>query len=170
MVVWTGLLPGGDLVTEQTAFTLYSLLVGFLGPLALILTFYLLVLGRMRRLGPRAGGGRSQGRHRAARKVTRLVLTVITVYVVCWLPHCAAQLAVALRPPGAPPSPGLVTLVLLANCLQYSNSALNPLLYAGLSDNFRKSFRKACHCGLFWRDPNPQPRDYSFTTRWVEGI
>merc|ERR1712080_117893 len=50
-------------------------------------------------------------------------------------------------------------------CLQYSNSAMNPLLYAGLSDNFRKSFRKACHCGIFWQDPNPQPRNYSFTTR-----
>ena len=59
---------------------------------------------------------------------------------------------------------------------------MNPLLYAGLSDNFRKSFRKvislqrlgagktelqlqACHCGIFWQDPNPQPRNYSFTTR-----
>ena len=85
-----------------------------------------------------------------------------------------------LQPPSSPQSSSLVTSILFANCLQYSNSAMNPLLYAGLSDNFRKSFRKviiviealkpelqlqACHCGLFWQDPNPQPRNYSFTTR-----
>ena len=30
--------------------------------------------------------------------------------------------------------------------MSYSNSAMNPVLYAFLSDNFKKSFRKACHC------------------------
>ena len=47
-----------------------------------------------------------------------------------------------LQPPSSPQSSSLVTSILFANCLQYSNSAMNPLLYAGLSDNFRKSFRK----------------------------
>ena len=47
-----------------------------------------------------------------------------------------------LQPPSNPQSSSLVTSILFANCLQYSNSAMNPLLYAGLSDNFRKSFRK----------------------------
>jgi hypothetical protein len=32
--------------------------------------------------------------------------------------------------------------MLLADCLQYSNSAMNPVLYAFLSENFKKSFRK----------------------------
>ena len=64
-----------------------------------------------------------------------------------------------LQPPSEQQSSSLVTSILFANCLQvtkfqtfpsmkfsicpqYSNSAMNPLLYAGLSDNFRKSFRK----------------------------
>ena len=64
-----------------------------------------------------------------------------------------------LQPPSEQQSSYLVTSILFANCLQvtkfqtfpsmkfsicpqYSNSAMNPLLYAGLSDNFRKSFRK----------------------------
>ena len=66
---------------------------------------------------------------------------------------------VILQPPSEQQSSSLVTSILFANCLQvtkfqtfpsmkfsicpqYSNSAMNPLLYAGLSDNFRKSFRK----------------------------
>ena len=76
------------------------------------------------------------------------------------------QILVILEPPDSPQSPALVTAILLANCLQYSNSAMNPLLYAGLSDNFRKSFRKACHCGLPspWSQRAPA-RTCSFTTR-----
>ena len=30
--------------------------------------------------------------------------------------------------------------------MSYTNSALNPVLYAFLSDNFRKTFAKACKC------------------------
>ena len=43
-------------------------------------------------------------------------------------------------------SPALLTIFLLAGCLSYSNSAMNPILYAFLSDNFKKSFLKACSC------------------------
>ncbi|KAG5860730.1 hypothetical protein JTB14_007619 [Gonioctena quinquepunctata] len=38
------------------------------------------------------------------------------------------------------------TLHVLVSCLSYSNSAVNPILYAFLSDNFKKSFLKACTC------------------------
>jgi len=154
----------GDVLTEQTAFTFYSLVFGFLGPLVFIFMFYLLVLIRLRSVGPQ-GKGRSENTRRANSKVTKLVLTVVTVFIFCWLPHWVTQVYVILQPPSSPQSSSLVTSILVSNCLQYSNSAMNPLLYAGLSDNFRKSFRKACHCGLFWQDPNPQPRNYSFTTR-----
>jgi len=34
------------------------------------------------------------------RKVTKLVLTVITVYILCWLPHWVTQLALISQPPG----------------------------------------------------------------------
>ena len=37
---------GNNVLTEQTAFTFYSLVFGFLGPLVFIFMFYLLVLMR----------------------------------------------------------------------------------------------------------------------------
>ncbi len=43
--------------------------------------------------------------------------------------------------------------MLLAGCLSYSNSAMNPVLYAFLSENFKKSFLKACTCAT-GRDVN----------------
>ena len=40
----------------------------------------------------------------------------------------------------------VIVVTLLAGCLSYSNSAVNPVLYAFLSENFKKSFMKACTC------------------------
>jgi hypothetical protein len=39
-----------------------------------------------------------------------------------------------------------ITIFVLVGLLGYSNSAMNPILYAFLSDNFKKSFLKACTC------------------------
>ena len=39
-----------------------------------------------------------------------------------------------------------MTFMLLASCLSYANSAMNPILYAFLSENFKKSFAKAFTC------------------------
>ena len=59
----------------------------------------------------------------------------------------------------------LVIVILLSDCLQYSNSAINPVLYAFLSDNFKKSFRKACHCDKREVTGLGHNQDCSATTR-----
>lgn len=132
-IVW----PESAVMNGQAAFTLYSFTLGFAIPLLLILLFYVLVILRLSRVGPRS-------RHRAKhRKVTYLVLTVITVYVICWLPYWAGQLYIL----GAAQATALtVTVFLLSQLLSYANSAVNPILYAFLSDNFKKSFAKAFTC------------------------
>ena len=33
-------------------------------------------------------------------QVTRLILTIITVYLLCWLPHWVVQLLLMFGPPG----------------------------------------------------------------------
>ena len=50
------------------------------------------VIIKLRSVGPR-GQERSQSKRKSHRKVTKLVLTVITVYIICWLPHWATQIA-----------------------------------------------------------------------------
>lgn len=134
-IVW----PESGVMNGQAAFTLYSFTLGFAIPLLLILLFYVLVILRLSRVGPRS-------RHRAKhRKVTYLVLTVITVYVICWLPYWAGQLYISCL--GAAQATALtVTVFLLSQLLSYANSAVNPILYAFLSDNFKKSFAKAFTC------------------------
>lgn len=134
-IVW----PESPAMNGQAAFTLYSFTLGFAIPLLLILLFYVLVILRLSRVGPRS-------RHRAKhRKVTYLVLTVITVYVICWLPYWAGQLYISCVGPSQTTAL-TVTVFLLSQLLSYANSAVNPILYAFLSDNFKKSFAKAFTC------------------------
>ncbi|XP_065092562.1 somatostatin receptor type 2-like [Ochlerotatus camptorhynchus] len=147
-----------------TTFTLYSLILGFAIPLSLILMFYYLVIRKLRTVGPKS---KSKEKKRSHRKVTKLVLTVITVYVFCWLPYWISQVALINSPPDICKSRLEITVFVLVSCLGYSNSAMNPILYAFLSDNFKKSFLKACTCTK-GKDINAQLQiENSFFPRFV---
>ncbi|CAB3380501.1 Hypothetical predicted protein [Cloeon dipterum] len=142
--------PETETLGGQTAFTLYSFVLGFAIPLVLIFCFYFLVIRKLQTVGPKH---KSREKKKSHRKVTKLVLTVITVYVFCWLPYWITQMALIFTPPHQCQSKVTITIFLLAGCLSYSNSAMNPILYAFLSDNFKKSFLKACTCAT-GRDVN----------------
>lgn len=127
-----------------TTFTLYTFLLGFAIPLSFILIFYFLVIRKLHSVQQKH---KSKDRKRSNRKVTRLVLTVIAVYVLCWLPHWTSQVFLIVSFSGHRELARFeILLFLLFGCLAYSNSAMNPVLYAFLSDNFRKSFSKAFTC------------------------
>lgn len=132
-------------LNEQTGttFILYTLILGFATPLCFILCFYYLVIRKLHTVGPK---NKSKEKKRSHRKVTKLVLTVITVYILCWLPYWISQVALINSSPNGCASSLEITMFLLVGCLGYSNSAMNPILYAFLSDNFKKSFLKACTC------------------------
>lgn len=81
-ILWSH--PSVDGQLGGSTFTLYSLILGFAVPLSLILVFYYLVIKKLQTVGPK---NKSKDKKRSHRKVTRLVLTVITVYVLCWCPY-----------------------------------------------------------------------------------
>ena len=146
--------PESDIMNGQKAFTLYSFTLGFFIPFVLILLFYFLVICKLRTVGPK---NKSKEKKKSHRKVTILVLTVITVYVMCWLPYWIGQVYITFLPPMPVQrhSEGTLTLLLLVGCLSYANSAVNPILYAFLSENFKKSFAKAFTCAA-GQDVNAQ--------------
>lgn len=129
--------------TGAISFILYSFTLGFAIPLCFIMTFYCLVIRKLRSLSKKTN--KSHNKRRSHRKVTKLVLTVITVYVLCWLPYWTSQMALIANPESCNTRLS-ITIFLFVGCLGYSNSAINPILYAYLSDNFKKSFLKACVC------------------------
>lgn len=148
-VLW----PASDMHTSGFSFTIYTLVLGFVTPLCFIMTFYCLVIRKLRSMAKKTN--KSKGKRRSHRKVTKLVLTVITVYVLCWLPYWLSQVSLMTSTSPMCRSQLEVVVFLLVGCLGYINSAINPILYAYLSDNFKKSFLKACTCATA-KDVNAQ--------------
>ncbi|ELT94371.1 hypothetical protein CAPTEDRAFT_103054, partial [Capitella teleta] len=135
-LVW----PQSDSVSGMKAFTWYALLLGFAIPCGLISVFYTLVVMRLRTVGPK---NKSKEKKKSHRRVTKMVLTVIAVYIICWLPYWLYQ--VTLISMENPPSYFLLMSQIIT-VMSYANSMLNPLLYAFFSENFRKTFLKAFSC------------------------
>ena len=85
--------PHVGLISPEKAFIWYSFVLGFAGPAALISVFYALVVLRLRRIA----ANRMNQSHKSSAltkshvRVTALVLTVIAVYVCCWLPYWIFQ-------------------------------------------------------------------------------
>jgi allatostatin C receptor len=105
--------------------------------------FYYLVIRKLKTIGPKT---KSKEKKRSHRKVTNLVLTIITCYIFFWSPYWLTQIFLISRPPEHCNTESENLVFILVGCLSYSNSSINPILYAFLSDNFKKSFLKACTC------------------------
>uniref|UniRef100_UPI00398F80B2 somatostatin receptor type 2-like n=1 Tax=Pristiophorus japonicus TaxID=55135 RepID=UPI00398F80B2 len=118
------------------AFGIYTFVLGFFLPLTIICLCYLMIIVKVKASGIRVG---SSKRKKSEKKVTRMVSIVVAVFVFCWLPFYTfnfLSLAVEVKPTQA--MKGLYEFVVV---LSYANSCANPILYAFLSDNFKKSFQ-----------------------------
>ncbi|XP_076764757.1 allatostatin-A receptor-like [Xylocopa sonorina] len=120
-------------------FQIWFFLVSYLVPLMLICFFYICMLIRLWR-GDRVSAESRRGR----RRVTSLVLVVVSVFAFCW---CPIQVILVIKSLKAYPTTSVTIVVQIAShILAYMNSCVNPILYAFLSDSFRKAFRKIIYC------------------------
>uniref|UniRef100_A0A8D3ECR3 Somatostatin receptor type 2 n=1 Tax=Scophthalmus maximus TaxID=52904 RepID=A0A8D3ECR3_SCOMX len=119
-----------------TAFIFYTFFIGFFLPLAVICMCYLLIIVKVKSSGMRVG---STKRKRSERKVTRMVSIVVAVFVLCWLPFYAFNVTSVTS--SISPTSALKSTFDFVVVLGYANSCANPILYAFLSDNFKKSFQ-----------------------------
>ncbi|XP_043086830.1 somatostatin receptor type 5 [Puntigrus tetrazona] len=122
----------------KAAFIVYTATVGFFGPLMVICLCYLLIVVKVRSSGRRVRAT-SIRRRKSERKITRMVVIVVAVFVFCWLPFYVLNIVnLLVLLPGE--FRGLYYFVVV---LSYANSCANPILYGFLSDNFKRGFRKA---------------------------
>ncbi|XP_042892755.1 allatostatin-A receptor-like [Penaeus japonicus] len=113
-------------------------------PLTVIVVLYLLILNRLW-FGMQPGGNRSAESIRGKKRVTRMVVIVVVTFIVCWFP---IQLVLLLKSLGMYQMTTFqIIMQIAAQVLAYINSCVNPILYAFLSDPFRKAFRKVISCG-----------------------
>lgn len=133
------------------AFVVYTFLLGFLLPVAAICLCYCLIVVRMRAVGLKAGW---MQRRRSEKKITRMVLLVVAVFVLCWMPFYIVQLVSVFC---QPPDPMVTQLFLI---LSYANSGANPILYGFVSDNFRRSFQRIVCFRWMENGPDAEQVDY----------
>ncbi|KAG7506120.1 somatostatin receptor type 5-like [Solea senegalensis] len=119
------------------AFILYTSILGFFGPLFVISLCYLLIVIKVRSAGVRAGVTK---RRKSERKVTKMVVIIVLVFVICWLPFFITNIVNLVYI--IPESKTTATVYFVLVILTYVNSCANPILYGFLSDNFKQSFQK----------------------------
>ena len=129
----------------QLAYHVYTLVAAFVLPVGIIIVLYSLLIARLR-----AGHGAAVKRKSAGykhRKVTRLVTLIIAVYIACWLPHWVFQTYLVVQRPLDMPG-WMLNMNYVFTLLMYTNSMVNPLLYAFTNEAFRKSFICAFCCAV----------------------
>lgn len=77
-------------------------------------------------------------RRRSERKVTRMVVVMVLVFLVCWLPFFVTNMVNLIHI--IPKTNKTIYFIIVI--LTYLNSCANPFLYCFLSDNFKQSFQK----------------------------
>ncbi|KAG2461792.1 OPRX protein, partial [Polypterus senegalus] len=119
-------------------------LFSFIIPVAIITVCYSLMVKRLKNVRVLSG---SKEKDRNLRRITRMVLVVVAVFVVCWTP---IQIMVLVQALGCTLDNG-VTVALMHFCiaLGYVNSSLNPVLYAFLDENFKRCFKEFCYPSTF---------------------
>ena len=94
--------------------------------------------------GVAPGGRVSAESRRGKKRVTRMVCIVVVIFAVCW---CPIQLVLVLKSLSLFEITHFTVMIqITSHVLAYTNSCINPILYAFLSDNFRKAFRKIVYC------------------------
>ena len=126
---------------DWSTFNTISITLEFFLPLSMIIVLYTVVCLRLwSREVP--GEGNNQNEEQAAalkmaRKVTRMMITVVALYVICLLP---VYISVLSRFVGRVQVTD--NLFLFTNFLMLCYSGVNPYVYLTFSQNFRKGFKK----------------------------
>uniref|UniRef100_A0A182XW95 G-protein coupled receptors family 1 profile domain-containing protein n=1 Tax=Anopheles stephensi TaxID=30069 RepID=A0A182XW95_ANOST len=120
------------------AFHIAFFLSSYVVPLILISVLYMWMLSRLWRSSV---GGRSAESKKGKKRVTRLVVIVVAAFASLWFP---IQVILVLKSVDVfkADTHFKISLQIVSHVLAYTSSCINPLLYAFLSENFRKAFRK----------------------------
>uniref|UniRef100_A0A8D2DKQ8 Mu-type opioid receptor n=1 Tax=Sciurus vulgaris TaxID=55149 RepID=A0A8D2DKQ8_SCIVU len=111
----------------------------FIMPVLIITVCYGLMILRLKSVRMLSG---SKEKDRNLRRITRMVLVVVAVFIVCWTPIHIYVIVKALIT--IPETTFQTVSWHFCIALGYTNSCLNPVLYAFLDENFKRCFREFC--------------------------
>ncbi|XP_028251664.1 opioid receptor, delta 1a isoform X2 [Parambassis ranga] len=124
-----------DTVTKICVF-----IFAFVVPVMVITICYGLMILRLRSVRLLSG---SKEKDRNMRRITRMVLVVVAAFIICWTPiHIFIIVRTIVEIDNK--NPFMIASWHLCIALGYTNSSLNPVLYAFLDENFKRCFRDFC--------------------------
>ncbi|XP_058881208.1 G-protein coupled receptor 54-like [Acipenser ruthenus] len=135
-------------VYHQKTFILYTFLIVYLLPLVTICVCYAFMLKRMSRPVVEPSDNNYQVQLLAERseairtKISKMVVVIVVLFTICWGP---IQFFILFQAFDSNFQKNYETykIKIWAHCMSYSNSSVNPIVYAFMGANFRKSFKKA---------------------------
>ncbi|XP_041665454.1 C5a anaphylatoxin chemotactic receptor 1 [Cheilinus undulatus] len=130
--------------------TSYRFIVGFFLPFLVIIICHMAVYSR-------ADSGLTRGRSRS-KHTLKVIIAVVLSFFLCWLPLHILDFLALMTPRNSPHSPKLYLAHVLALCLAYFNSCLNPLLYVCLARGFKDSMNRSLRNILKFIDEEPTNR------------
>uniref|UniRef100_A0A4W3JT65 Opioid receptor, delta 1a n=1 Tax=Callorhinchus milii TaxID=7868 RepID=A0A4W3JT65_CALMI len=111
----------------------------FVVPVLVITICYGLMIMRLKSVRLLSG---SKEKDRNLRRITRMVLVVVAIFIICWTPiHIFVIIKTLVK---INPTPLVTASWHFCIALGYTNSCLNPVLYAFLDENFKRCFREFC--------------------------
>ena len=136
-----------DIINMQSGKRIFGtfFFFAYLLPLGVIGVFSICILRHIQKQKPSSLEGAHQVRSRQRRQqASRLIILVVILFAVLWLPvHIQLLLFYYAT---VPYNHAYTLFSILAYCLAYFNSCVNPIIYHVASHDFRDSFRKALCC------------------------
>ncbi|KAL3888005.1 hypothetical protein ACJMK2_000389 [Sinanodonta woodiana] len=131
---------------DDTVAAICLFIFTFMLPIILMCVLY----GHMLKvfLTGKSPAGQNNGDHsrlHANKRVTKMVLLVVTVFAVCWMPHQVIMLYAHVSKEKHV-TVTFASIVYAANCLAYMNSCINPILYTFYTHTFRNGIQNMICC------------------------
>merc|ERR1719376_1180467 len=138
-----GIIESGDqcslqFVPAARGTILFNFIGAFTIPLLIICACYASILKKV--FQPSVSGAKSSGSQSTRKRVTRMVIVLVTTFIICWLPYHVFQLmkfrGVAIAEADCD------TVGESLSILAYANSVFNPLMYTFMGSNIRKRWKE----------------------------
>ncbi|XP_066435570.1 galanin receptor type 1 [Eleutherodactylus coqui] len=127
---------------QKKIYVVCTFVFGYLLPLLLISFCYAKVLNHLHK----KLRNMSKKSEASKKKTAQTVLVVVVVFGISWLPHHVIHLWAEFGT--FPLTQASFVFRVTAHCLAYSNSSVNPIIYAFLSENFRKAYKQVFKCQM----------------------
>uniref|UniRef100_UPI00398EAAF6 galanin receptor type 1b n=1 Tax=Pristiophorus japonicus TaxID=55135 RepID=UPI00398EAAF6 len=136
--------------TPMQIYKVTIVIIGYLLPLLLICCCYAKVLFHLHKKVKNM----SKKSRRSKKKTAQTVMLVVAVFLLSWLPHHIITLWVVFG--NFPLTNGTFAFRIISHCMVYGNSCINPVIYAFLSENFRKACRQVFTCKFLFPRPSEE--------------